>query len=124
MKFCTYIHIKAILTIWICLFLITGNSVVNGARLSGDEGITTASPKENTEDQEWKAGLSGDEGVTNPSSQGNKTRELTVMPERAKNTNQGLEKIKQEEKVPERVVEKRKKIHAKVKVMLLSILIM
>ncbi len=108
MKFCTNITIKAILTFWICLFLITGNSVVNGARLSGDEGVTTASPKEDTEDQQWKTGLSGDEGATNPPAQGSKTRELTVRPEKAKTKAQGQKKVKQEEKVAEKLVENEK----------------
>jgi len=108
MKFCTNINIKAFLTFWICLFLITGNSVVNGARLSGDEGVTTTSPKEDTEDQQWKTGLSGDEGATNPPAQGSKTRELTVRPEKAKKKVQGQKKVKQEEEVAEKLVENEK----------------
>lgn len=108
MKFSTNIHIKALLGFLICLFIITGNSAVHGARLSGDEGITAASPTEKTEGQNWKTGLSGNEGTTNSSSQDNKTRKLTVRPEKAKSKAQGVEEAKDEEVVAEKSVENKK----------------
>ncbi len=76
----------AFIYVWTCLFLITGNSVVMGARLSGDEGVTTVSPQGNL-----------------PSK-----REVTVRPEKTEKKDNTQEKLKQKKKIPEKAVEKEK----------------
>jgi len=91
MRFSRNINIHAVISIWICLFLVTSNSVVMGARLSGDEGVTTVSPQGNL-----------------PSK-----REVAVRPEKTEKKVNRQEKVKQKKKVTEKAVEKKKKVASK-----------
>jgi hypothetical protein len=77
MRFSRNINIYAVISILICLFLVTSNSVVMGARLSGDEGVTTVSPQGNLPPK----------------------KEVTVRPEKTEKKVNRQEKVKQKKKV-------------------------